>query len=146
MTMETMIEPLLLGRDNTKAIRDMNVLKRSSMIFGFFFGIFIQFSTLGANWVIITILGPDSFANATQLQLFMCSLIWSAMSSILTVYLVKLLRDSMRVVQTMEHHVNKDNSTKRKHSIPMSSTRLDILMAFTYAYDLFNSCIVLCFR
>jgi hypothetical protein len=120
---ETITEPLLTSRNDDALPQSLIAMKRSCVIFGFLFGTFIQFSTLGANWVIILILGRDSFASATHLQLFTCSLIWSAMTSIITICLLKLLRDVMRVVVTAAQ-LDMNN----KDSITVS--QLDPLMSF----------------
>jgi hypothetical protein len=125
MTTETIIEPLI-GNSNAALVGDMKALKKSCIVFGFLYGIFIQFSTLGANWVIISILGLESFAAASQMQLFIFSLIWSAISSALTVCLLKLVCDVIRVVNTM--HTEKYRYTDRYQLV--STSRLQDLLSY----------------
>jgi hypothetical protein len=66
-------------------------LKSSSFILGIIVGFFIQFSTLGTNYLALSFMG-EAILNVTQRDLIIFSLIWSLITSTLAIVVLAFLR------------------------------------------------------
>jgi hypothetical protein len=65
--------------------------KLSSLILGLLIGFFIQFSTLGANFLVITIWGEDVISKSKS-DIVVFSLIWSFFTSAMAIVILSFLR------------------------------------------------------
>ena len=65
--------------------------KSSSFILGIIVGFFIQFSTLGANYLALSFMG-EAILNVTQRDLIIFSLIWSLITSTMAIVVLAFLR------------------------------------------------------
>ena len=65
--------------------------KSSSFVLGIVVGFFIQFSTLGANYLALTLMG-EAILNVTQRELIIFSLIWSLLTSTMAIIVLAFLR------------------------------------------------------
>ena len=65
--------------------------KSSSFILGIIVGFFIQFSTLGANYLALSFMG-EAILDVTQRDLILFSLIWSLITSTMAIAVLAFLR------------------------------------------------------
>jgi hypothetical protein len=65
--------------------------KSSSFILGIIVGFFIQFSTLGANYLALSFMG-EAILNVTQWDLIIFSLVWSLITSTMAIIILAFLR------------------------------------------------------
>jgi hypothetical protein len=101
-----MNQPLLENQDGKATehvvTRELDVsytgLKRSSLVLGLIVGLFLQFSTLGANWLVISICGNDVILSASRFQLVTYSLVWSALTSSMSMWILRFLRYVINLV------------------------------------------------
>lgn len=102
----TLNQPLLVRPSSTSTNPTVESssaeLKRSSVVLGIIFGIFIQFSTLGSNWLIIMIFGSYAIVSATKAQLIMFSLFWSIVTSAMSMWILKFLRYLVHAILDIE--------------------------------------------
>ena len=70
--------------------------KVASMILGLFIGFFIQFSTLGANFLVITIWGEDVITKSKR-DIVMFSLLWSFFTSAMAIVILGFLRNLVTI-------------------------------------------------
>ncbi len=66
-------------------------LKSSSFVMGMIVGFFIQFSTLGANYLALSFMG-EAILEVTQRELIIFSLIWSLLTSTMAIIVLSFLR------------------------------------------------------
>jgi hypothetical protein len=66
--------------------------KRSSLLLGLLVGFFIQFSTLGANYLVISIFGDDVLTSSRS-DILLFSFVWSFFTSALAILLLSFLRN-----------------------------------------------------
>jgi hypothetical protein len=65
--------------------------KTSSLVLGLMVGFFIQFSTLGANYLALSYMG-ESILSVTQRDLILFSLFWSLLTSTMAILVLAFLR------------------------------------------------------
>jgi hypothetical protein len=70
--------------------------KLSSLILGLLIGFFIQFSTLGANFLVITIWGEDVITKS-KTDIVMFSLLWSFFTSAMAIIILSFLRNLVTI-------------------------------------------------
>ena len=70
--------------------------KRSSAILGLLVGFFIQFSTLGANFLVITIWGEDVVTKSKS-DIVTFSLLWSFFTSAMAIVILGFLRNLVTI-------------------------------------------------
>jgi len=70
--------------------------KFSSMILGLFIGFFIQFSTLGANFLVITIWG-EAVITKSKRDIVIFSLLWSFFTSAMAIVILGFLRNVVSI-------------------------------------------------
>jgi hypothetical protein len=70
--------------------------KLSSLILGLLIGFFIQFSTLGANFLVITIWGEDVISKS-KTDIVMFSLLWSFFTSAMAIIILSFLRNLVTI-------------------------------------------------
>ena len=70
--------------------------KRSSIVLGLLVGFFIQFSTLGANFLVITIWGED-VVTKTKSDIVTFSLLWSFFTSAMAIVILGFLRNLVTI-------------------------------------------------
>lgn len=81
------------GEDKpTLDARMLGKFKLSSMILGLLVGFFIQFSTLGANFLVITIWGEDVISKSKR-DIVVFSLLWSFFTSAMAIIILGFLRN-----------------------------------------------------
>jgi hypothetical protein len=66
--------------------------KTSSLVLGLMVGFFIQFSTLGANYLALSFMG-ESILSITQRDLILFSLFWSLLTSTMAILVLAFLRN-----------------------------------------------------
>ena len=92
-------EPLLSKDEQNAASSSSSViavdlfdrLKSSSFVMGMIVGCFIQFSTLGANYLALSFMG-EAILQVTQRELIIFSLIWSLLTSTMAILVLAFLR------------------------------------------------------
>jgi len=67
-------------------------VKLSSLLLGVLVGFFIQFSTLGANYLVISIWGEDVM-NTSKSEIVVFSLLWSFFTSSMAIVILAFLRN-----------------------------------------------------
>lgn len=101
----------------------LNKFRISSITLGFIVGLFIQFSTLGANWLIVSIFGNDALINASRFDLIVYSLCWSGLTSGMSMWMLSFLRDLVNVVLlhecTSQEERVIDDETRRRLELMM---------------------------
>lgn len=86
-------EPLLEQEQQQKNVSlEFGKFKRSSLFLGLMVGFFIQFSTLGANYLVISIWGEEVLSSSKQ-DIVIFSLLWSFFTSSLAICILAFLRN-----------------------------------------------------
>jgi hypothetical protein len=91
-------EPLLskeeqcVASSTTFGVEGFSRFKACSLVLGIVVGFFIQFSTLGANYLALTFMG-DAILSVTQRDLIVFSLIWSLVTSLMAIAVLAFLRN-----------------------------------------------------
>jgi hypothetical protein len=105
-------EPLLLQSSSSTAVRRVNNktkkavgtlfnadqhrrFKMSSLCLGLLVGFFIQASTLGANYLVVTVSGEDVMTTSKK-DIILFSLLWSLFTSFLAIVILAFLRNLVR--------------------------------------------------
>jgi hypothetical protein len=95
-------EPLIASdhaEDATLEEKAFGSFKFSSLLLGLFVGFFIQFSTLGANFLVITIWGED-VVTKSKTDIVVFSLIWSFFTSAMAIVILGFLRNLVTITYT----------------------------------------------
>jgi hypothetical protein len=114
-------EPLLLQqqttrksskRGNASAITIFNAeqhrrFKMSSLCLGLLVGFFIQASTLGANYLVVTVSGEDVMTTSKK-DIVLFSLLWSLFTSGLAIVILAFLRNLVRVTYETDNEEQND--------------------------------------
>ena len=108
--------------DNSRQNREItNYFIFSSIILGLIIGLFIQFSTVGANWLIISMFGEEAIVAASGRKLVFYSFTWLIVTSAMFMWMLKYLRDLVNLIEIYpvrsEHcsfisHVDEKNRVK----------------------------------
>lgn len=85
-------EPLLQKPYNTMDRVVFTRFKTSSLLLGLIVGFFIQFSTLGANYLVISMWGED-VVQTSQRDIVIFSLLWSLFTSTMAIVILAFLRN-----------------------------------------------------
>lgn len=93
----TMEAPLLEKPHRTREEEEQesqqhSSVKTSSLLLGLLVGFFIQFSTLGANYLVISIWGEDVM-NTSKREIILFSLLWSFFTSSMAIVILAFLRN-----------------------------------------------------
>jgi hypothetical protein len=75
--------------------------KASSLVLGLMVGFFIQFSTLGANFLMITLWGEDVMTKSKH-DIVVFSLVWSFFTSAMAIVILGFLRNIITTVTTQD--------------------------------------------
>lgn len=92
-------EPLLASSSsssdahNEKLHKMMKSFRSACLCLGFVVGLFVQLSTLGANFIAIMMLGSHSILQKSHTDIVEFSLLWSIFSSCLAVIILSYLRN-----------------------------------------------------
>jgi hypothetical protein len=84
--------PLLQKQTRTMGQQVFTRFKATSLILGLLVGFFIQFSTLGANYLIISLWGADVMTTS-QRDIVLFSLLWSFFTSTMAIVILAFLRN-----------------------------------------------------
>lgn len=86
-------EDVYLSTEETPQLDDpiFGKFKLSSLVLGLLVGFFIQFSTLGANFLVITIWGEDVISKSKR-DIVIFSLLWSFFTSAMAIIILGFLR------------------------------------------------------
>lgn len=102
-------EPLLTKeqRDESKstpliAAGQFQQFKNSSLCLGLLVGFFIQASTLGANYLVISVSGEDVMTTSKK-DIILFSLFWSLFTSALAIIILAFLRNLVRATYETEN-------------------------------------------
>lgn len=86
----------------------VGVFKNHSLSLGLMIGFFVQFSTLGASYLILALWGND-VVNKTQSQIVVLSAVWSAFTAFIAILTVGLLRSvttiTLRASLPRDHNI-----------------------------------------
>jgi hypothetical protein len=82
----------LLKQQEQKVNLEFGKFKRSSLFLGLMVGFFIQFSTLGANYLVISIWGEEVLSSSKQ-DIVIFSLLWSFFTSTMAIVILAFLRN-----------------------------------------------------
>ena len=112
-TDKTLEAPLLEQRtsndEKEQEIQDqpksINSIKMSCLLLGLLVGLFIQFSTLGANYLVINVWGKN-FLNTSNREMITFGVFWSLFASSIAIVVLAFLRNSILV---SHRHVNTDD-------------------------------------
>ena len=74
-----------------------SVFKNHSLILGLLVGFFVQFSTLGANFLVLALWEHD-LINKSKSEIVMLSLLWSALTSFMAILTLGFLRSVITIV------------------------------------------------
>jgi hypothetical protein len=77
---------------STIGVEVFSRFKLSSLLLGIMVGFFIQFSTLGANYLALSFMG-EAILSVTQRDLIVFSLIWSLITSTMAIVVLAFLRN-----------------------------------------------------
>ena len=96
-TNNTLEAPLLEQRPSdeeeiTQEEAQQTSIKISSLCLGLLVGFFIQFSTLGANYLVISLWGDDVL-NTSKREIIVISLLWSFFTSSMAIVILAFLRN-----------------------------------------------------
>jgi hypothetical protein len=81
--------------------------KMSSLYLGLLVGFFIQASTLGANYLVVTVSGEDVMTTSKQ-DIVLFSLLWSLFTSGLAIVILAFLRNLVRATYETENEEQND--------------------------------------
>ena len=100
----SMEEPLLeqppkTGEAQEEEENQHSKVKTSSLLLGLMVGFFIQFSTLGANYLAITLWGEDVM-NTSKADIILFSLLWSFFTSSMAIVILAFLRNLIEASYT----------------------------------------------
>lgn len=86
-------EPLLntTGQHNVALYQSFHT---STLILGFMVGVIIQLSTMGANFLIMTVYGDDAISSTKDIIIF--SLIWSTVTSTMAFFILGFIRNLLK--------------------------------------------------
>ena len=84
-------EPLIQSDEKKLDERIFSRFKMSALALGLLVGLFIQLSTLGANFLVISLWGED-ILNKTRQDIVWFSLIWSFLTSAMAIVILAFLR------------------------------------------------------
>lgn len=100
MSEESNESPLITKEDSDEELvlhkEQSNSFKRSAIILGLLVGFFIQFSTLGANFLVITIWGDDVVSKSKS-DIVTFSLMWSFFTSAMAIVILGFLRNLVTI-------------------------------------------------
>jgi hypothetical protein len=99
-------------RGNASAITIFNAeqhrrFKMSSLCLGLLVGFFIQASTLGANYLVVTVSGEDVMTTSKK-DIVLFSLLWSLFTSGLAIVILAFLRNLVRVTYETDNEEQND--------------------------------------
>ena len=99
-----MEEPLIqqspkTGEAEEQKDRQHASVKLSSLLLGLMVGFFIQFSTLGANYLVITLWGEDVM-NTSKSDIILFSLLWSFFTSSMAIVILAFIRNLLSASYT----------------------------------------------
>ena len=83
--------------------------KNSSLYLGLLVGFFIQASTLGANYLVISVSGEDAMTTSKH-NIVLFSLFWSLFTSSLAIIILAFLRNLVRATYETDEDNNEDDS------------------------------------
>jgi hypothetical protein len=86
-------EPLIQQEHHQPDEKVLRSLQFSALVLGLLVGFFIQFSTLGANFLFINIYGEDAVTTKSKGVPVLLSLLWSCVTSAMAVGILGLLRN-----------------------------------------------------
>ena len=106
----SMEEPLLEQPPKTSEAQEEeenqhSSVKTSSLLLGLMVGFFIQFSTLGANYVVIILWGEDVM-NTSKSDIILFSLLWSFFTSSMAIVILAFLRNLIEASYTGDDFEN----------------------------------------
>lgn len=121
----SLTQPLLDSNDRNPQIlphrnlrpdqRVTKYFKISSIVLGLIIGLFIQFSTLGANWLIISMFGEEAIVSASGRKLVLYSFLWSIVTSAMSMWMLKYLRDLVNLIQVQGNDNESGELVRRRH-------------------------------
>lgn len=91
-------QPLIVQEELHMDHNLIQKLKNYSAWIGICFGVFVQLSTLGVNFLMIAIWGEDSVLTQTQQQAMVFSLSWSLFTSCLALLVLSMLRGLIKSI------------------------------------------------
>jgi hypothetical protein len=96
-------------RDHHRATRRLDAhtydrFQASSLALGLMVGFFIQFSTLGANYLVISIWGPEGVLNSSNHDILVFSLVWSFFTSTMAIAILAFLRNLVLATYDSDGH------------------------------------------
>lgn len=80
------------GQEETEHDELKIKFKTYSLLIGLCCGVFVQLSTLGANFLLLSLCGDDAIANQSDSEALLFSLLWSIFTSCLALVVLALLR------------------------------------------------------
>ena len=99
-TSDTMEAPLLKHQtsdEEQQTTQEQHAsIKTSSLLLGLLVGFFIQFSTLGANYLVVTVWGEDVL-NTSKNEIITISILWSLFTSSMAIVILAFLRNVILV-------------------------------------------------
>jgi hypothetical protein len=106
---------------------------RCSLLLGFLVGCFIQSSSLGANYILTIFCGHDRQViqdNRTHIYLF--SLGWSFLTSMMGVFILFFLRNLLAVHQQNKHNMNSSSSSSNNKTKEMNALFVHLEYSFAF--------------
>lgn len=100
-------EPLLKRKAALFNVEQNGRFKMSSLCLGLLVGFFIQASTLGANYLVVTISGEDVMTTSKK-DIVLFSLLWSLFTSGLAIVILAFLRNLVRATYETDNEEQND--------------------------------------
>ena len=91
-----LLEQQISDEEEQKTQEQHASINTSSLLLGLLVGFFIQFSTLGANYLVITVWGEDVL-NSSKNEIITISVLWSLFTSSMAIVILAFLRNVIMV-------------------------------------------------
>ena len=105
----------LLGEREEMAREDLiSKFKSYSILIGVCCGVFVQLSTLGANFLLVAMWGDDAVATRNQNEAMVFSLVWSFFTSCMALLILALLRALVNSVLDANTDDDEEGSLERE--------------------------------